>query len=82
MPQRQFRWTGDDQEAEIRALRLRALNPLRYSPRRKPRDPEALEALVRLTVRLVREDTRFERTGPRTWRLLAADDSRGVRPLR
>lgn len=76
MPPRQFRWTGEDRKAEIRALRLRALNPLRHSPRRKPRDPEALEALVRLTLRLVREDERFERIGPRAWRLVAADDAR------
>ncbi|HEY8426103.1 MAG TPA: hypothetical protein VIK73_08835 [Limnochordales bacterium] len=76
MPQRRFRWTGEDREAEIRALRLRAFNPLRHSPRRKPRDPEALEALARLTLRLVREDERFERIGPRAWRLVAADDAR------
>lgn len=82
MAGRHFRWMGEDPEAEIRSLRLRALNPLRHSPRRKPRDPASLEALVRLTVRLVREDRRFERIGPRRWRLVAADDSGGVRPLR
>ncbi|MEW6047602.1 MAG: hypothetical protein AB1609_14150 [Bacillota bacterium] len=80
MPQRRFRWTGAEQKAEVRALFMRALNPLRHSPRRKPRDPEALESLARLTLRLVREDRRFERIGPRWWRLVA-DDTGAVRPL-
>lgn len=74
MAQRRFVWTGQDRQLEIRALRMRALNPLRHSPRRKPRDPDAFLALARVTVRLVRDDRRFERTGPRAWRLVAQDD--------
>lgn len=82
MPQRWYRWTGEEPRTEARALWLRAVNPLRHSPRRKPRDPQALEALVQLTIRLVRQDRQFERIGPRRWRLVKADDPGGVRPVR
>lgn len=82
MPERRFRWTEEDVQAEVRALTLRALNPLRHSPRRKPRNPEEFVALAQLTMRLVRGDRRFQRTGPRAWRLVEPDDPGGVRALR
>ena len=43
---------------------------------------EELAALALLTIRLVREDRRFQRIGPRAWRLIAPDDTGGVRSLR
>lgn len=67
----QYRWEG--WEAELRraaeAARLRLRNPLRKSPRSRPRDPDALRALARATMHRIRSDDRFEKIEPRHWRM-------------
>ena len=50
-------------------LRQRLANPLRGSPKRRPRDLAALLALAFATRQRVLRDTRFQQTGPRSWKL-------------
>lgn len=57
-------------EMDVAAMRQRVLNPLRGSPRRRPRDPGALLALAWNTRQQVLRGGRFQQTGPRSWRLL------------
>ncbi len=52
------------------ALHQRLANPLRGSPRRRPRDSAALLALAWTTRQKVLRDTRFVQTGPRSWKLV------------
>jgi len=67
-------WNRDVRQAErIRGVALRAANPLRGSPRRKPRSREELLALARVTRDLVRSGTRIEWLGPRRWRLVTLE---------
>ena len=60
---------AEQAEMELLALRQRVLNPLRGSPRRRPRDPDALFALAWSTRQQVLRDGRFLQTGPRSWKL-------------
>ena len=48
----------------------RALNPLRGSPRHRPRDSAALLALVWNTRQHVLKDSRFRVIGPGKWKLV------------
>ncbi|MBE3590751.1 MAG: hypothetical protein IMW98_08020 [Firmicutes bacterium] len=68
---RKYRWKGWEAESEraAEAVRLRVRNPLRRSPRTRPRDPDALRALVQATIHRIRSDDRFEQVGPRRWRM-------------
>ena len=56
-------------EMELLALRQRVLNPLRGSPRRRPRDPDDLLALAWSTRQQVLRDGRFLQPAPRSWKL-------------
>ena len=56
-------------EMDMVAMRQRVLNPLRGSPKSRPRDPGALFALAWNTRQQVRRDGRFLQTGPRSWQL-------------
>jgi len=51
------------------AARLRVVNPLRRSPRRRPRDRTALLALAAVARQRVRRQEVVRRTGPRTFEL-------------
>ncbi len=58
-----------DQSLAAKRMRARVLNPLRHSPRRRPRDPDALLALAFATRQRVLQHKSLRRTGPRTWEL-------------
>ena len=66
---RRYRWQGNEREKQVEALALRLRNPFRHSPRRKPRDPDAFRALALTTLAQIERDERFERLGPRHWRM-------------
>jgi len=51
-------------------LRQRVQNPLKGSPRRRPRDPAALFALAYSTRQRVLRQEFLRRRGPRRWELL------------
>lgn len=71
---RRIVWNQNGRQAELlRAASLRAANPLRGSPRRKPRLRDELLALAKISRVMVRSGTRIEWLGPRQWRLVTSD---------
>ena len=69
MKGRRYTWRGNEERAQAEGLWLRLENPYRKGIRRKPRNPAEVQALEEVTFRRIRDDGRFERIGPRHWRL-------------